>query len=32
GEQADFFNGALKAPHGSLKGLIFFNSNDWHKK
>ena len=31
-EQTDFFDGALKAPHCSLKGLVFFDSNDWHKK
>ncbi len=31
-EQTYFFDGALKAPHCSLKGLVFFDSNDWHKK
>jgi hypothetical protein len=31
GKKADFFDGALKAPHGSLKGLVFFDSDDWHK-
>ena len=26
-EEANFFNGALKAPHGGLEGLIFFQAN-----
>ncbi len=31
GEQTDLFDGALKAAKGSLKGLVFFDSNNRHR-